>query len=153
MLLAVVLVLLSVSCNPSKKYEREEKDKIADYLQANKNLNFVKEPSGLYYLEVVAGTGSSPVAGDSAYVNYTGKFLDGKVFDTNISLGQLYGFIVGQNIIGFDEGVTRMKEGGKSTLLIPSSLAYGTYGSSIIPGYTPLLFDVELVKVVPAASE
>ncbi len=60
-----------------------------------------------------------------------------------------YKFVVGENISGFDEGITLMAEGGKSTILIPSSLAYGTIGRYPgIPGYTPLLFDLELVKVV-----
>ena len=153
MLLAVALMVLTVSCDPSKKYERQEKDKIDTYLKENSDLDFVKQPSGLYYLEVEAGTGLSPFPGDSAYVNYIGKFLDGTVFDSNVTQGMLYGFIVGQNIVGFDEGVTKMKEGGKSTLLIPSSLGYGTFGTYTIPGYTPLLFDIELVKVVPAVSE
>ena len=64
---------------------------------------------------------------DSAFVKYTGMFLNGTVFDSNVSSGNLYGFIVGQNITGFDEGVTLMKPGGKSTLLIPSKLGYGAY--------------------------
>jgi FKBP-type peptidyl-prolyl cis-trans isomerase len=151
--LAFSLMVFAVSCDPSSKYEKNEKDQISSYLKENSNLNFVKQPSGLYYLEVVEGTGISPVAGDSAYVNYTGKFLDGKIFDSNVTQGKLYGFIVGQNIIGFDEGVTKMKEGGKSKLLIPSSLGYGTYGTYSIPGYTPLVFDIELVKVVPATTK
>jgi FKBP-type peptidyl-prolyl cis-trans isomerase FkpA len=150
----LVIVISAVSCDISKKYREEEKQKIADYLSKNSNLNFVKQASGLYYLEVVAGTGIAPVAGDSAYIYYTGKFLDGTVFDTNVGSGKLYSFIAGKgyNISGFDEGILLMKAGGKSTLLLPSDLAYGPsgvyMGSSMIPGYTPLLFDIQMVKVV-----
>jgi FKBP-type peptidyl-prolyl cis-trans isomerase len=148
-LTAVMMMLSLVSCDPTKKFEKKEKEQIQEYLSQNSTLNFVKKPSGLYYLEVVAGTGISPVRTDSAYVKYTGKYLDGTVFDSNVTTGKLYGFIVGQNITGFDEGVTIMKQGGKATLLIPSILGYGAVGTYGIPGYTPLLFDLELIKVVP----
>jgi FKBP-type peptidyl-prolyl cis-trans isomerase FkpA len=146
---AAILLLLVVSCDPSKQYQKDENNSIQNYLNANSSLKFVLRPSGLYYLEVVAGTGDSPVLSDSAFVKYTGKLLSGTIFDSNVSTGTLYGFIVGQNIVGFDEGVMLMKAGGKSTLLIPSKLGYGSMGSyPVISGYTPLLFDIELVKVV-----
>jgi len=149
----LVLVTL-VSCNPSKKYEKEEREKIQAYLSNNPNLNFELEANGLYFLNVVTGTGLSPVLYDSAFVKYTGKFLDGSIFDTNVGTTKVYGFIVGYNIYGFDEGVMLMKEGGKATLLLPSNIAYGTQGSyPYIGGYTPLLFDIELLSVKPASSK
>jgi len=148
LLLAILLMISVVSCDPGKKAEKDEQEKIDNYLNSNSNLNFVKQPSGLYYMEVLAGTGASPVRTDSAYVKYTGKFLSGTVFDSNEGSGNLYGFIIGQNITGFDEGITLMKQGGKATLLIPSKLGYGSTGSYTISGYTPLLFDIELVKFV-----
>jgi FKBP-type peptidyl-prolyl cis-trans isomerase len=153
-LLLIVFIIISFgSCNPAGKFERTERKKIQEYLGSHSELNFDLKPSGLYYLETVPGTGISPVAYDSAFVRYTGKLLDGYVFDSNIS-GALYGFIVGQNITGFDEGVTLMKVGGKSTLLIPSELAYGPMGSyPYISGYTPILFDIELIKVKRAVAK
>jgi FKBP-type peptidyl-prolyl cis-trans isomerase len=148
-LLAAILVLAAVACDPTSKAEKQEKDDIEAYLAQNSSLNFVKQPSGLYYYEVTAGTGISPVAGDSAWVKYTGKFLDGTIFDSNVTTGKLYNFIVGYNIHGFDEGITLMKVGGKCSLLIPSKLGYGINGKyPYIPGYTPLLFDIELVKAI-----
>jgi FKBP-type peptidyl-prolyl cis-trans isomerase len=144
----VLLVLSLISCDPAKKMQKQENEEIQSYLTQNNTLLYVKQPSGLYYLEVTAGTGISPVRTDSAFVKYTGMFLSGDVFDSNVSSGNLYGFIVGQNITGFDEGVTLMKVGGKSSLLIPSKLGYGAGGTYSISGYTPLLFDIELVKVV-----
>jgi FKBP-type peptidyl-prolyl cis-trans isomerase FkpA len=157
-LLNVILMVSVVSCNPEKQFEEDEKANIQDYLNKNSTLNFILKPSGLYYLEVVLGTGLSPVLNDSASVIYTGKFLDGTVFDSNVESGILYVFKIGDSvqgvIPGFEEGVTLMKEGGKSTLLIPSKLAFGKYGSNngYIPGFTPLLFDITLVKVVKAAK-
>jgi FKBP-type peptidyl-prolyl cis-trans isomerase len=146
---AVLLMLSLISCDPTKKMEKQENEDIQTYLTQNANLIYVKQPSGLYYHEVTPGTGISPVRTDSAYVKYTGMFLSGTVFDSNVSSGTLYGFIVGQNITGFDEGVTLMKQGGKASLLIPSKLGYGATGTYGISGFTPLLFDIELVKVVP----
>jgi len=145
----VLLTLSVVSCDPAAKLRKEENAQIQEYLSQNSDLDFVKQPSGLYYLEMIAGSGESPVVGDSAYVKYTGKFLDGTIFDSTVSTGLPYGFIVGTSISGFDEGVSMMKPGGKSTFLIPSGLGYGETGTYQIPGFTTLLFDVELVKVVP----
>jgi FKBP-type peptidyl-prolyl cis-trans isomerase len=150
---AVMMMLSLVSCDPTAKMEKEEKQEIQTYLSQNSNLTFVKQPSGLYYHEIIPGTGISAVRTDSAYVKYTGMFLNGDVFDSNVSSGKLYGFIVGQNITGFDEGITLMKAGGKSSLLIPSKLGYGASGTYGISGYTPLLFDIELVKVVPYTAK
>jgi FKBP-type peptidyl-prolyl cis-trans isomerase FkpA len=149
-LLALGLLLALVSCNPAKKYEKDEKDAINNYLASNSTLAFEKQPSGLYYLEVLAGTGDQPVANDTVYVRYTGKYLNGTVFDTNVGTGKTdFVFPLGQGyaIQGFDEGISLMKVGGKATLLTPSSLAYGPQGYYTIPGYTALLFDVELIKI------
>jgi FKBP-type peptidyl-prolyl cis-trans isomerase FkpA len=152
-IVSVILMLSVAACNPSAKMEKQETEQINEYLSQNSSLNFVKQPSGLYYLEVVPGTGISPVRTDSVYVKYTGKFLDGTVFDSNVASGKLYGSVIGNNIAGFDEGITLMKQGGKSTLLIPSKLAYGGTGTYGISGFTPLLFDIELIKVVPHSGK
>ena len=154
LLLAAIMIFSLDSCDKAKQMEKDEKEQIQEYLSDNPNLNFTRTASGLYYLELVAGNGIMPADGDSAFVKYTGKFLDGSVFDSNESSTVPYGFIVGFNIPGFDEGITMMKEGGKATLLIPSELGYGTIGSyPYISGYTPLLFDVELIMVRPAPAK
>jgi len=148
LLLAALIIFSLESCDKAKQMEKEEKEQIQKYLSDNPDLNFARTASGLYYLELLAGTGIMPADGDSAFVKYTGKFLDGSTFDSNATSTTPYGFVVGFNIPGFDEGVSMMKEGGKATLLIPSELGYGTIGSyPYISGYTPLLFDVELVRV------
>lgn len=154
-LITVLLMISLVSCNPGSQYEKEEKNQIQDYLSKNSSLKFELKPSGLYYLEVLAGTGRIPVKHDTAYVKYTAMFLDGSVFDTNVGLADTLSFPVdeGWMILGFDEGITYMKQGGKATLLIPSKLAYGPTGYSIIGGYTPLLFDIELVSVKPGPGK
>jgi FKBP-type peptidyl-prolyl cis-trans isomerase len=151
--LTISIVILLVSCDPAKKYEKAEKDAINNYLNANSDLNFVQQSSGLYYLETLAGTGRQPVALDTVHIVYTGKFLNGNMFDTNVGGNQLV-FAIGQGemLSGFEEGIMLMKEGGKATILLPSSLAYGTQGYYTIPGYTALLYDIELARVDPGPN-
>ncbi len=76
-------------------------------------------------------------------------FLDGEKFDSSYDRGEPFEFTLGagQVIKGWDEGISYMKEGGKATLIMPSSLAYGAYGAGIIPPYTSLIFEVELIDV------
>ena len=153
--MAVLGMMLITSCDPSKKYEEDEENAIQSYLLDNFALQFEHKPSGLYYLEVKAGTGNLPVKSDTAYVKYTGKFLDGTVFDTNVGKPDTLIFPVdeGWMIPGFDECVLYMRPGGKALTLVPSKLAYGPTGYYIIGGYTPLLFDIELVKLVKGPNK
>jgi len=111
-------------------------------------------PSGLNYVEQQVGTGTEATSGKQVTVQYTG-WLDnngakGQKFDSSLDHGQPFTFNlgVGQVIKGWDEGVAGMKEGGKRTLMIPSTLGYGANGAgSVIPPNANLIFDVELVKV------
>jgi len=110
----------------------------------------MKTTSGLEYIEVQAGTGAQAAAGKTVSVHYTGKFQDGKVFDSSVSRGEPITFRlgVGQVIKGWDEGIALMKVGGKAQLIIPSSLGYGERGAGgVIPPNATLVFDVELVDV------
>ena len=110
----------------------------------------MKTSSGLEYIEIEAGTGAQAVAGKTVSVHYTGKFPDGKVFDSSISRGEPISFQLGAGrvIKGWDEGIALMKVGGKAQLTIPSNLAYGERGAGgVIPPNATLVFDVELVDV------
>ena len=96
------------------------------------------------------GTGAQAVAGKTVAVHYTGKFQDGKVFDSSVSRGEPIEFQLGRgNVIqGWDEGIALMKVGGKAQLIIPPALAYGERGAGgVIPPNATLVFDVELVSV------
>ena len=110
----------------------------------------MKTQSGLEYIEVEAGTGAQAKAGSVVSVHYTGKFQDGKVFDSSISRGEPITFPLGKgNVIkGWDEGIALMKVGGKAQLVIPPNLAYGEKGAGgVIPPNATLVFDVELVSI------
>jgi FKBP-type peptidyl-prolyl cis-trans isomerase FkpA len=112
--------------------------------------------------------GRSPDLGDSLWVNYTGSFLDGRVFDTSIdSVAREHGihnpnrryepFGVSLGITGlipgFNFALYNMKEGDKTVVLIPSSYAYGRQGSGSIPSNTPLRFDLDMIKVAEEEPE
>lgn len=121
----------------------KEKAAIDKYL-ADHGFTVQPTSTGLYYIETLKGTGPDADIGDQAKVRYKGYFTDGTVFDSGI-----FSFQIGarQVILGWDEGISYMKEGGKAILVIPSSLGYGPYGSGSIPGYTPLVFEVELIDL------
>jgi len=110
----------------------------------------MKTASGLEYIEVEAGNGAQAEAGKTVSVHYTGKFQDGKVFDSSVSRGEPITFQLGKGkvIKGWDEGIALMKVGGKAQLIIPPELGYGERGAGgVIPPNATLLFDVELVDV------
>jgi FKBP-type peptidyl-prolyl cis-trans isomerase len=159
--LLIALALFVASCNPSKKYEEEEKSLIADYIATN-HITTEPDSKGLYYIEINPGSGDLIAIGDSIGVYYTGMFLSGKEFDSNIDNSTPYRFRVSSDYLieGWLRALVRMRLGTKAKLLIPSSLAYGSAGygyydyygyyHTVIPGYTPLLFEVEVVELVKA---
>lgn len=110
----------------------------------------MKTQSGLDYIELEEGKGKKAEAGKTVAVHYTGKFQDGRVFDSSVSRGEPIEFVLGQGMVirGWDEGIAMMRVGGKAQLIIPPDLAYGEKGASgVIPPNATLVFDVELVKV------
>ncbi len=144
--------------------KNEEPKILAKYLQDNK-ITAKPTASGLYFIEKVKGKGANPSKGETVKVNYTGRLIDGTIFDTSdeatakeaglfderrpyapieFPLGQ------GQVIPGWDEGIALMKVGSKAQLIIPSSIAYGQQGGGPIPPFSSLIFDVELVSVAAA---
>jgi FKBP-type peptidyl-prolyl cis-trans isomerase len=119
------------------------------FLDSNKKDPTVKvTPSGLQYKVVTAGKGKSPKASDNVTVHYTGKLIDGTVFDSSVERGEPATFGVSQVIPGWTEALQLMKEGDKWLLYIPSDLAYGERGAGgQIPPHSTLIFEVELLKV------
>ncbi|NEU69002.1 FKBP-type peptidyl-prolyl cis-trans isomerase [Spirosoma agri] len=120
------------------------------FLTENKTkTGVVTTASGLQYSIEKEGTGAKPTATDRVKVHYTGKLLDGKVFDSSVERGQPAEFGVGEVIKGWTEALQLMPVGSKWKLYIPSDLAYGDRGAGadIKPGST-LVFDVELLDIV-----
>ena len=137
------------------KFEKQKviDDKIIqDYLAKNAMAGKTqKTDNGVYYVVTQPGTGPTPAPGDIVSVHYTGKLLNGKVFeDSRTSPGTggrpgQFPIGVGRVIPGWDETITKMNKGEKATLIIPSTMAYGPQGNQLIPANSVLVFDIELV--------
>uniref|UniRef100_UPI003FEFA689 FKBP-type peptidyl-prolyl cis-trans isomerase n=1 Tax=Candidatus Limisoma sp. TaxID=3076476 RepID=UPI003FEFA689 len=105
--------------------------------------------SGLQYELLESGKGDSPKASDNVEVHYTGKLIDGTVFDSSVERGVPASFGVTQVIPGWVEALQLMHEGDKWRLYIPSDLAYGPNGAGgVIGPNMTLIFDVELLRVI-----
>jgi FKBP-type peptidyl-prolyl cis-trans isomerase FkpA len=134
--------------------EQTKKDDavLQEYIKKN-NLNVQRDSSGVYYMVTSPGTGPKPKVGQTVSVKYTGKLLDGKVFDSSEKApnnGKPIDFAigVGQVIPGWDKAIPLLNKGSKAVLLIPSPMAYGQRGAGTdIPADAPLRFEVELVDV------
>jgi FKBP-type peptidyl-prolyl cis-trans isomerase len=113
------------------------------------NITVKPTASGLYYIEKVKGTGPQAAPGKQVSVHYTGTLLNGKKFDSSYDHNKPFEFTLGkgQVIKGWDEGIAMMKKGGKATLIIPSTIGYGSQDMGDIPPFSTLVFVVELIDV------
>lgn len=148
----------------SKNAEQKETDItiIKEHLEKN-NLTAKAQSmeSGVYYVTEKEGAGSGVESGDQVKIDYTGKFLDGTVFDSSVENPHgreprplEFQIGVGMVVPGFDEGVKGMKKGEKRTIFIPSPLAYGPNGSpGAIPPNSILIFDLELKDLTKGAKK
>ncbi len=119
------------------------------FLAENKTKEGVKTTaSGLQYKVISSGPGKAPLLADRVTVHYTGKLIDGTVFDSSVARGTPSTFGLTEVIAGWTEALQLMHEGDKWLLFIPENLAYGERGRGpqILP-YSTLLFELELIKV------
>lgn len=144
--LLLLMVAIAIPACAQKEVKAVEEKKAAAPAPANS----VKTPSGLAYIDLVPGTGPSPVAGKQVKVHYTGWLENGTKFDSSLDSKEPFIFTIGagQVIPGWDEGVMSMKMGGKRKLIIPSNLGYGPAGAGgVIPPNATLIFEVELLDI------
>ncbi len=120
------------------------------YLADNANRpGIVTTASGLQYEVLTQGDGPVPAATDQVKVHYTGRLIDGTVFDSSVERGEPATFGVTQVIPGWVEALQIMPVGSKWRLHIPSALAYGPNGAGgVIGPDATLIFDVELLEIV-----
>ena len=141
---------VQIAANPAEE-ETVTMDKNEALKALGIDLDAIKTTdSGLEYVEEVEGEGDLPMEGEMVRVHYTGKLLDGSVFDSSYKRNEPFSFVigVGQVIKGWDEGVIAMKPGAKRTLIIPAELGYGARGAGgVIPPNATLVFDVELLEI------
>ena len=130
--------------------QRRDRFNAAFLARAAKEKGAQKLPSGLIYTPVKVGTGASPRAIDTVSVHYRGTLTDGREFDSSHSRGMPAEFPLNGVIKCWTEGVGKMKVGGKAKLVCPPEIAYGTKGAQPrIPPNAVLVFDVELLEIVP----
>lgn len=132
----------------AKRTEKFKKEG-SDFLAANSKKPGVKTTaSGLQYKVLKEGTGASPKATDTVNAHYKGTLVNGTVFDSSYDRGQPASFPLNRVIAGWTEGLQLMKIGGKTEFYIPFNLAYGPEGREPkIPGYSTLVFEVELLGI------
>ncbi len=155
----VVFDVRLLKITPLKEYEKElteakklktehEAQEIKDYINQHK-LKGEFLSSGTFFSEQVKGKGAQANYEDELLINYSGYFLDGRPVDSNVGKKPLQCKVGSNGLIdGWNEALQRMNEGGKVTVVLPSSTAYGEEGYGPVPPFTPLVFDIELIKVL-----
>lgn len=131
------------TCNPTSV--ASDAPAIQAYASQN-GIAATNHPSGLYYAVLDPGTGDAPTANSNIFIRYTGRLLNGTIFDQKQDETQT-GWPLSGLIEGWKIGLPLIKEGGRIRLLIPSALAYGCMNYGAIPANSILDFDIELVDV------
>jgi FKBP-type peptidyl-prolyl cis-trans isomerase FkpA len=140
MIFFAVLVFAGCGKDDPEKIAEKDREKILEYISEN-GLDAQEHESGVFYVIEAEGSGNHPTATSVVKLNYTGKLLDGKVFDSN------WGSTMSlrNTIQGWQYGIPMFKKGGKGILLIPSGLGYGQWPTGSIPANSVLVFDIELI--------
>ena len=128
---------------------RTQDDLIREFITQYKYSVTEAQTDGLRYIRLNAGTGEIPAKGKIVKVKYTGRFLNTKAFDGNMSRSDSLSVTIGgtETVKGFQQGIEKMRLGEKAVLVFPSSLGYGAAGNASIPGNTPLFFEVYIAKI------
>jgi len=149
-LLTISLALSLAACNGDAVVEPLTSDDFAAALNVDLDA-MTQTASGLYWQDLEVGAGDEAVVGATIKVHYEGWLTNGTLFDTSRNTGSPFSFQLGSGFViqGWEEGVVGMRVGGIRKLVIPPQLAYGASDRGAIPGNSTLVFDVELVEIVP----
>jgi len=150
--ISLLLFITIISCNKDESSNNlgQTEDDIIQYIEDN-NLNATRSDLGVYYIIEEQGEGEKSDSEYYATVNYKGYLLDGSVFDESEEEG--IEFDLQKVVTGFADGLSFFNEGGKGTIIIPPSLAFGDYGTGSIPGGAVLIFEIDLLKVTGEETE
>lgn len=141
---ALILSTFVFSCEKEALTGTED-EQIETYIKSKSLIVTEKTNSGLRYIRTKENSvGTALSKGKTVALNYTGKLLTDKKFDSGA-----FSFVLGGGrvIAGFDEGIAKMRVGESATLIFPSNLGYGSSGTSGIPGNSPLLFEIEILSI------
>jgi len=131
-----------------KKQAVKNEKVVSEFMEKNKKAEgVITTTTGLQYNVITEGAGSKPAISQKVKVHYTGRLLDGKVFDSSVERGEPVTFGVSQVIPGWTEALQLMNVGSKWILYIPPALGYGESGTQGIPGNSVLIFEVELLGI------
>ncbi len=144
------MVLLSLSCGKTADTGctpatiASENTVMVAYCTAN-GINYTTHASGILYEIVTPGTGINPTLSSTVSCLYTGKLMNGTIFDAATSNPAT--FPLSNVIEGWKIAIPLIKTGGRIKMVIPSALSYSCVGTNGIAGNSPLFFDVTLVQV------
>ncbi len=133
---------------------REEFAKLEKYLEENK-MDVTPTENGAYMLTTKPGSGEFPRKGDTLVVHYTGKLIDGTPFDGTREKGVPFRFALGAEMVipGWEECLPLMNKGAKAKMVIPSDLGFGGTKHGILPAYSTLVFEVEVLDIIPVNNK
>jgi FKBP-type peptidyl-prolyl cis-trans isomerase len=163
-LLIGIISAMFFSCDDNSLGKMRERElELLDQFIKNNNITVKPTPSGLFYIEKVAGTGDSIKAGDIVDILYRTWLIDSTLVDENINAaGHFYEPLrftvtppgVSSSVVeGLNEGIKFMKQGTVAHLVVPSQIAYGQQGSGyIIPAFSTLLFEIRVYRVIRSSS-
>ena len=139
-LLAFLAITIFSACS------KDETQEIEQYIESKNLVGFTPTAEGVYIKFDNPGSDSKPNLGSTVTVHYKGQLTNGTVFDSSYDRGQPATFSLTGVIQGWQVAIPRFGVGGKGTIIVPPSLAYGKDGNSGIPGNSILIFDIELIN-------
>ena len=140
--LGIIISLSIISCGKDdpERIAQKDREKILEYIKDN-NIEAIEHESGVFYYIEAQGSDVYPKSTSTVGISYTGKLLDGKVFDgpntTSMNLKN--------TILGWQYGIPLFSKGSSGILLVPSGLGYGEYPQYNIPANSVLRFDIEII--------
>jgi peptidylprolyl isomerase len=143
-----------LSTDSPESLQKTEDDALKNYLETQK-ITVPAMPSGMYFIETQAGKGIAIDSGVWVKVHFKVALIDGKQIFSTHDKGEPIAFEFGKRFDtkGFEEGVGKMKKGGKAKFIVPSPLAFGEMGrGAIVPPYSTILYEVEVVDVITKAD-
>ncbi len=136
-----------ISSGQQKSAEENLKTSMSHLETYMQDPDFKRTNEGLLVKVVKKGSGRQINANDVVLVNYTGRLMDGKVFDSSLARNRPAEFGLKNIIPGLRQAILNMQVGQKNEVVIPPNLAYGASGSNNIPPNSALKFELEIVGV------